>query len=361
GWAVLGRVTGAIVLALGMTAAMLPALSGHSGLHAGHTAASVSLAIHIVAVGIWVGGLIAVCAYVVAPGREPADGATTLRRFSVLALVCVLLLAESGLLNASLRVDGVGTLITTPYGTLILAKSVLLCALVVLGWRQRQVAQRDGWASPAARKDAVPQAGDGSGRAHLLRFAAFEVILMGVAIGLAVALSRTAPPAGAIAGDRITTGALTILALALPLVLVWAGARPSSSRPSGLARLTASYPEPFAVIVVVAAFAAPLNVASGLLPIGVATLVPGVVLVLAGWPFAIAATGPRGIPAIVLVMVLWIPALWWTTVGDPVETPLQVGLAILAGEACLALLLVVRARRNRPVVAAEAPEPAVRT
>ena len=336
GWAVLGRVTGAVVLALAMTAAMLPALAGHSGLHAGHTAASVSLAIHLVAVGVWVGGLIAVCAYVIAPGRPSIDAVATLRRFSVLALVCVLLLAESGLLNASLRVDGVGTLITTPYGTLILAKSVVLCALVVLGWRQRRYA--------------VPEAADATGHRLLLRFAAFEVLLMGVAIGLAVALSRTAPPAGAIAGDRITTGSLTLLALALPLVLVWAGLRPSSDRPDGraawLARVTAAYPEPFAVIVVVAAFAAPLIVASAALPIGLATLLAGVVLVLAGWAFAVAATGPRGVPATVLAMVLWVPTLWWTTVGEPVETWLQVGIAILAGEACLTMLLVVRARWN---------------
>ena len=332
GWAVLGRVTGAVVLALALAAAMLPALSGHSGLHSGHTAASISLAIHLASVGVWVGGLIAVCAYVMSPGRTPTDAGVTLRRFSVLALVCVLLLAESGLLNASLRVDGIATLITTPYGTLILAKSVLLCALVILGWRQRRYAVSGIDTEPGAR-------------AVLVRFAAFEVVLMGLAIGLAVALSRTAPPTGAIAGDRITTASLTLLALALPLVLVWAGARPAP-----LVRITEAYPEPFAVTVVVAAIVASIIVAAGAVAIGLATLVAGVILVLAGWAFALAATGPRGVPAILLAMVLWIPALWWTALswtalGDPAETPLQVGLAIVAGEGCLALLLLLRERR----------------
>ena len=329
GWAILGRVTGGIVLALAIAAASLPALSGHSGLHSGHTSASISLAVHLVAVGVWIGGLVAVCIYV---AGAPSDAARAIRRFSVVALVCVIALAESGLLNASLRVDGVASLITTAYGTLLLAKATLLAALVVLGWRQR--------------RRVVPIADSVTGQHLLVRFAAFEVVLMGVALGLSVALSRTAPPAGAIAGDRITAGSLAVLSLAIPLVAVWAGARPALLR-----RWTSTYPEPFGVLVVVATFVMAALVPSGVLSIALAAIISSLILVAVGWMWAVAAVGPRGAVTVGIVMVGWPIVLWWSSRSDPVETNWQVLLAIVAGEACAGLLLVVRRRSmDRPDV-----------
>jgi putative copper resistance protein D len=309
---------------------------GHSGLHSGHTSASISLAIHLLAAGIWVGGLIAVCSHVM---RHPDDAATAIRRFSTLALVCVIVLAESGLLNASLRVDGVASLITTPYGTLILAKATLLAALIVFGWRQR--------------RHVVP-VGD---RSTLVRFASYEVLLMGIAIGISVALSRTAPPAGAIAGDRITAGALALLGLAVPLVLVWAGAarqgrlgRPAEPGPAWLVRLTAGYPEPFAVGLAVLTYAMAAVVPSGLLGIGVAAVLASLVLVGVGWAFAVAALGPRGMPALILAAVLWPAALWLASRSDPVETGAQIALAGAVGLACLGLLALMRRSRNAAAI-----------
>ena len=324
GWAVLNRVTGYIVLGLAIGAAVLPALTGHSGLHAGHTAASISLSIHLVSVGVWVGGLVAVCAYV---ARAPADADVAIRRFSALALVCVIALAESGLVNASLRMDGIASLITSPYGTLIVAKGTLLAALVVLGLRQR--------------KRVVPQASTVTGRQLLLRLAAFEAVLLGLALGLSVALSRTAPPAGALAGDRITSGALVLLTLGVPVVLVWAGARPA-----WLLRATHNYPEPFAVLALVMAFGMAALVPSGSLGIGFAALVASVLLVLAGWGFAAAATSSRGVPAIALSMVAWPALIWWSQ--RALESPWQMLLSIGLAEILLALLLIQRLRADHP-------------
>lgn len=330
GWAILGRVTAAIVLALAVTAAGLTGMLGHSGLHSGHTSASISLAIHLLAVGVWVGGLIAVCSHVM---RHPDGAALAIRRFSTLALVCVIVLAESGLLNASLRVDGVASLITTAYGTLILAKAVLLAALIAFGWRQR--------------RHVVPT-GD---RVSLVRFAGYEVLLMGIALGVSVALSRTAPPAGAIAGDHITAGALALLALAVPLVMAWAGLRPAWLR-----RLTAAYPEPFAVAVAALTYVMAAVVPSGVLGIGVAAVLASLVLVAVGWAFAVAALGPRGLPAIALAAVLWPAALWLSSRSDPVETPAQVALAGAAGLACIGLLAACRRQPRAESIAAPAPE-----
>ena len=329
-WAILGRATAVIVFLLAGTAAGLTGLMGHSGLHSGHTSASISLAIHLLAVGVWVGGLIAVCSHVM---RNPDDAALAIRRFSTLALVCVIVLAESGLLNASLRVDGVASLITTAYGTLILAKATLLAALIVFGWRQR--------------RHVVPT-GDRSG---LVRFAAYEVLLMGIALGISVALSRTAPPAGAIAGDRITAGALAVLALGVPLVMAWAGAAPAWLR-----RLTGAYPEPFAVAVAVITYVMAAVVPSGLLGIGVAAVLASLVLVVFGWAFAVAALGPRGLPALILAAVLWPAALWLASRSDPVETGAQIALAVAAGLVCLVLLAALRRRTPAAPVVAPAPE-----
>jgi len=328
GWAVLGRVTAIIVVGLAVAAAGLPALTGHSGLHSGHTSASISLGFHLLAVGIWVGGLVAVCRFLLDPSTDGSLAATAIRRFSVLALVCVIVLAESGLLNASLRMDGPSSLITTPYGALIMGKATLLAALIILGWRQR--------------RHAVPHADTSVGRSYVLRLAGFEMVLMGLALGLSVALSRTAPPAGAVAGDRITAAALGILALAIPLVIVWAGGVPSVVR-----RWTANYPEPFAMAVVVAAIVAAAVIPSGLLGISVAAMAASVLLVLIGWLFAVAAIGSRGLPAIVVVMVLWPVALWWAQRSDPTETSWQIILAVMLAEACLVMLLLVRRARLR--------------
>ncbi len=331
GWAVVGRITGVIVLALAAAAAMLPALTGHSGLGGGHTSASISLALHLAAVGVWVGGLVAVCRYLL---TNPPDANVAIRRFSVLALGAVLVLAESGLLNASLRMDGFASLITSPYGALILAKGTVLGALIVLGWRQR--------------KRAVPLlvSGQATGRSIVLRLAAFEILLMGVALGLSVALSRTAPPAGAIAGDRITAAALGLLALGVPLVIVWAGGRPAR-----LQRWTSAYPEPFAVALLVTAVVLADVVPTGFLGVGFAAILASAVLVLVGWLFAMAAIGPRGVPAVIIVMVLWPAALWWAQRSEPTETVWQLLLAVVVAEVCLVLLLVVR----RSLLAKAAP------
>jgi len=334
GWAILGRVTAAIVLGMAAAAAGLTGLMGHSGLHAGHTSASVSLFIHLLAAGVWVGGLIAVCSHVM---RHPDDAALAIRRFSTLALVCVIVLAESGLLNASLRVDGVASLITTAYGTLILAKATLLAALIVFGWRQRR---------------RVVPTGD---RVSLVRFAGYEVLLMGIALGVSVALSRTAPPAGAIPGDHITAGALAVLALGVPLVMAWAGAG-RQGRPAWLHRLTAAYPEPFAVAVAVLTYVMAAIVPSGLLGIGVAAVLASLALIAVGWAFAVAALGPRGLPAIVLAAVLWPAALWLASLSDPVETGAQVALAGAVGLACIGLLVVVRRTARSDPAVAVAPE-----
>jgi hypothetical protein len=56
-------------------------------------------------------------------------------------------------------------------------------------------------------------------------------------------------------------------------------------------------------------------------------------------------------------MLGWPLVAWWTARTDPVETWWQVGLAVVAGEMCLALLIVVRRRALRGEAAGGTDDP----
>lgn len=232
-WVVLGRATGLIVTGGAMFAAFLPGFTGHSGISHGHPAATISLGLHIIAASVWIGGLIAVFSYV---QRGAADGAVVLRRFSVLALLSVIVLAETGLVNASLRLYGLPSLVTSTYGALVLAKITVLIVLIGYGWRQRQ--------------HLAEVINDGAGgTAALARITIVEVAWMGVALGLSVALVRTAPPAIPLGNEPVTVAALGLVALAIPLAL--RGFAPAKKW-WGSANKLRNYPEAAAVVVVVA-------------------------------------------------------------------------------------------------------------
>ncbi|MGQ0837941.1 cytochrome c oxidase assembly protein [Actinokineospora sp.] len=153
------------------------AVTGHSSSGGQHDLATNSLLFHLVAAALWVGGLIALLAH----GRRTADHlGLAARRFSRIALVCWIVMAVSGVVNAWVRLP-LGDLFTTSYGLLVLAKTAALLVLGVFGYLQRERAVK-----------AVEGA-----RATLVRLAAVEVLIMLVTFGLAAALSRTPPPESA--------------------------------------------------------------------------------------------------------------------------------------------------------------------
>ncbi len=170
---------GAVVwlFALSVVGLMPVALTGHSSAGGSHDIATSSLLYHVVAAALWVGGLIALLAHLSRRG-EHAGLAT--QRFSRLALVCWIVMAASGVINALVRITP-DQLLTT-YGLLVLGKVTALLVLGVFGWLHRR--------STVA---AVVDRGD---RSAILRLGGGEVLLMFATIGLAVALSQTAPPGG---------------------------------------------------------------------------------------------------------------------------------------------------------------------
>lgn len=159
------------------------ALSGHAAGSADHETGVDSLAIHLVSVTIWVGGMAAMAALWPTLGRSAA---VVLGRFSKIALWCYLGVAASGVLAALLRLGSPGDLVSE-YGAVLVLKTVALIALGMLGWQQRR--------KVVDRLETEPH--DKPARALAMRLASVEVMIMAVAIGLATALARTAPPVAA--------------------------------------------------------------------------------------------------------------------------------------------------------------------
>jgi putative copper resistance protein D len=166
------------VLFAGSLITLIPlALSGHSSAGGSHDLATNSLLIHLFAASLWAGGLLAVLVHALR-GGEHADLAA--RRFSAVALWCFVAMALSGVVNAMVRVR-LADLLDSGYGWLIVAKATALCALGVVGWRQR----RSGVAALQRNPDA---------RGPLIRLALIEAVIFGLTFGVAVALGRTPPP-----------------------------------------------------------------------------------------------------------------------------------------------------------------------
>jgi cytochrome c oxidase assembly factor CtaG/putative copper export protein len=151
------------------------ALAGHAAGATDHSTAVNALGIHLVAVTVWVGGLLALAMLRPMLG---GDLAATASRYSVLAGWCFAAVALSGLQSALIRV-GPWSDLGTRYGVLLLVKTAALLLLGYAGWRHRRSLL----------------AGLREGRsAAFARLVGAELVVMGVALGTAVALARSAPP-----------------------------------------------------------------------------------------------------------------------------------------------------------------------
>ncbi|WP_219469748.1 cytochrome c oxidase assembly protein [Nonomuraea rhizosphaerae] len=172
------RVPGtAALLALALVALLPPLFTGHSASSPNHTLAVTAVGLHIVTLALWVGGLAAVTAHAL---RRRPDLPVVAERFSRLALWCFAGVAVSGLAAAVGRLTELEQLRSSSYGQLIVAKTLAFGVLAMFGRLHRRY-------TLAELRDGRPRA--------FLRLALGEVTLMAAVTGLAVALSRTAPPA----------------------------------------------------------------------------------------------------------------------------------------------------------------------
>lgn len=207
-------VAGARAVALCAGAAVLAsAMTGHASGTAGHETATSTMLVHLLAAGIWVGGLAVLL--VLEPGGP--DDPRVIRAFSRLALVCWIALAASGIWALGVRMNGWGDLLTSAYVQIALAKAGLLLILGALGAIQRSILARRGPFDAGLFR----------------RVALAELALMGLALALAAAMSSSPPPA-----DRAvpsTEPAYVLTGYPLP------------PAPTPLAVLTAVRPDVFAL------------------------------------------------------------------------------------------------------------------
>ena len=169
----------AVLFAISVLGLVPVAVTGHSASGGSHDFATNSLLYHLVAASVWVGGLFALLAHGWRRGEHLTLAAS---RFSEVALVCWVVMAVSGVVNALVRIP-LGDVFTTDYGLLVLAKVVALLVLGVFGQQQRSRGVRG--------------LVDGKGGGQLLRLGSVELLIMFVTIGIATALARTPPPANA--------------------------------------------------------------------------------------------------------------------------------------------------------------------
>lgn len=228
--------TGALWTAVVALAAIaIQANTGHAAGAASHELAVSSMFLHLAGAALWVGGLGTLAVVRVRGGLGREEFASSVARYSAIALWCYAAVAVSGVANATIRVDTLAAL-TTDYGILLLTKVGLILVLGVVGFAHRELVVRrlsgptavgrQGASGPTAAgresRAASPSTGGRNGAARtrpgkgggpgrgaaaegtrwlFWRLVAVELAIMGAVSGVAVALGSTAPP---VPQDEIT-------------------------------------------------------------------------------------------------------------------------------------------------------------
>jgi copper transport protein len=208
----------ATLAVIGVVLALTFALSGHA-----HTGRYTWLAvpgdvIHILSMGVWLGGLV-VLAYAVFPGRQVPDLREAVPRFSRAAVLCVVALVVSGGFNTWRQVGNLHALRTTTYGQTLMVKLFIVVVLVVFGALSRQIVGflfPPPQPAPAERRIPVVAGGadddppatdddwelDEAVELRRLRSSVVAEVLLGIAVVVVTALLVNAAPARIAAAQR---------------------------------------------------------------------------------------------------------------------------------------------------------------
>jgi len=182
GWLAVGA-----VLAVGLCAAV--ALNGHARTLAHPFVGVPSVALHLMGVAVWVGGLGALVVLgglgwrSLEPALRPALLGQLVPRFGRLAVVAAGVVLATGALNTVLGLALVSDLWRLPYGRIVLAKIALVIVALALAARHRFVAP--------ARLASPSTAGREAGA--FARSASVEFALLAAAVALAAGLVTLVP------------------------------------------------------------------------------------------------------------------------------------------------------------------------
>jgi copper transport protein len=170
------------LVAVASAIAVTPALSGHARIEG--SLGIVSDSVHLMAAGIWAGGLAFLALLLVEAGGDRWSLArTAVPRFSTLAVGSVAVLVGTGIVSGFLEVGSWSALWETTYGQLLLAKVAILVPLLVLGAYNNRIFV------PRLRAGAT----EPGGRRAFARAVGTELALMLVIVGVTAALVAEPP------------------------------------------------------------------------------------------------------------------------------------------------------------------------
>lgn len=167
----------AVPLLLVCGAALLPpVLTGHAGHGEQAVLGTVTTALHVATVAVWLGCLLSLLTLARSDHEALAPSAA---RFSGVALGCFVLVVVTGGATAVTRLNEPGDLLTTGYGLILVGKVIVLGLVGAVAW----------W----HRRRTLPALHAGRPRAFAV-FAMAEVLLLSAALAFGAALARTEPP-----------------------------------------------------------------------------------------------------------------------------------------------------------------------
>jgi putative copper resistance protein D len=123
--------TGTFLLLATLLAIVVPVFQSHSASGGSHLMAIGSLAIHVIALALWVGGVFALAFL------TPENRAAAVPRFSVMALWAAIAVVVSGSVNAYIRLNFKEAW-GSSYTYLVIAKVFLTAGLIVIGYLHRR-------------------------------------------------------------------------------------------------------------------------------------------------------------------------------------------------------------------------------
>ncbi len=121
-----------VVALAGLVGALSATLVSHAAA-TGDPRFVVSDFVHVVAISIWSGGVVALLALAIPAIQDRAILGATVWRFSLVALACVGVIVATGTVQSLDRLVLLEDLFETPYGVALLAKIVMLLLLLALG------------------------------------------------------------------------------------------------------------------------------------------------------------------------------------------------------------------------------------
>jgi len=137
------------VVIVGVGIAATPGFAGHAAQGTNEPYALIADVVHVSAAAMWVGGLVVLLA-VVLPTVAFDESTVVVRGFSRNALYAVSVIVATGVFQAWRQIGSVEALKTTPYGKLVVVKTLLVAAVLCIAYASRTIVQRR-WSPESVR------------------------------------------------------------------------------------------------------------------------------------------------------------------------------------------------------------------